>query len=416
MNIKYFIRHSILVAWDNTMRLWKKLQTVPGLILLIGAISYLVLMVFSFFHHCGSGVPFWLYLSKEQLVTFSIGLLAAIVVYFQIVSLKEQLQAQTLMEYSKQWSSSAMVARRKAAMHLLKYDDVSRVGVDLEQLEKVLELLEDFSTLAEDDKLIWDSSLGWYASRYFYYSYQNKSIKAIREKWGFQDEPDETYYEKLEKLYDKYVDNEAKYRGIKIDEVKRGYLDDKKKFIHAENDVTYPIANKEDFKLILIELRPSNIHGVGVFAIKKINEKQFVAEGIHREDYEDLVSWEEAKSFDEDIKKKIHDFCIGTPDGFYPPEDKDFSKLSVEWYMNHSCNGNVGFNENGDFVAIKDIEKDEELTYDYGLAESYPDFIMECHCGNSNCRKTITGNDWRDSEIIKNNLAYMLPALRKSFN
>ena len=35
----------------------------------------------------------------------------------------------------------------------------------------------------------------------------------------------------------------------------------------------------------------------------------------------------------------------------------------------------------------------DNCVYDYGLAESNPHFIMDCKCGNSNCRKTITGND-----------------------
>lgn len=169
---------------------------------------------------------------------------------------------------------------------------------------------------------------------------------------------------------------------------------------------------KKKFKNILIELRCSYINGIGVFALKKIKKGQVIADGIHKNDYKYLVSWEESKSFDEDIKKKIHDFCIGTPNGYFPPEDYDFNKLSVEWYMNHSCNGNIGFNGNGDFIAIRDIKKDEELTYDYGLAESNPDFKMECNCGSSNCRNSITGSDWKHPNFKKRNLNRMLPKLR----
>jgi SET domain-containing protein len=170
-------------------------------------------------------------------------------------------------------------------------------------------------------------------------------------------------------------------------------------------------SSKENFKKVLIALAPSKINGIGVYAVRKIKKGQFIAEGIH-DDYDDLVNWKEVKSVDKDIKKKIHDFCVGSPSGFIPPEDKDFNKLYIEWYFNHSCNGNVGFNKNGDFVAIKNIKKDEELTYDYGLAESNPKFNMKCNCGNANCRKIITGNDWKNLEFRKNNLLHMLPALR----
>jgi SET domain-containing protein len=166
------------------------------------------------------------------------------------------------------------------------------------------------------------------------------------------------------------------------------------------------------FKDVLIEIRPSIIHGVGVFAVQKINAGLFVAEGIHEEDYRDLVSWEIIKDVSPFIERKIRDFCIGTPEGFIPPEDYDFSKMTVEWYMNHSCSGNVDFNEIGDFIAMRDIPSGEEITYDYGLGESNPKFAMICNCGNSNCRHLITGNDWKDPEFRNRNLDHMLPRLR----
>jgi SET domain-containing protein len=172
---------------------------------------------------------------------------------------------------------------------------------------------------------------------------------------------------------------------------------------------------KSSFKTVIIECRPSKIDGVGVFAVRKISKGQTIAEGVNKKDYDDLVPWKKIKSLDQDIKKKINDFCLGTPEGFLPPEDNDFNKLSIEWYMNHSCNGNIGFNANGDFVAIKDIKKDEELTYDYALAESNQKFSMKCNCGSSNCRHLITGNDWKDSEFRKKNLNHMLPKLRKAY-
>jgi hypothetical protein len=83
--------------------------------------------------------------------------------------------------------------------------------------------------------------------------------------------------------------------------------------------------------------------------------------------------------------------------------------------MNHSCNGNIGFNEKGDFISIRDIKKNEELTYDYGLAESNTQFNMQCNCGCSNCRKIITGNDWKNLDFRNKYLRYMLPLLRNNF-
>jgi hypothetical protein len=167
------------------------------------------------------------------------------------------------------------------------------------------------------------------------------------------------------------------------------------------------------FPKVLIELRPSQVDGIGVFAIALLGEDQRIAEGIHESDYARLIAWEHYVKYDPDVRAKIDAFCIGTADGFIPPARLDFNRLSVEWYLNHSCDGNVGFNEVGDFVARRGIEKGEELTYDYALAESKPRFRMECKCGSASCRGVVTGNDWKDPEFREKNLDYMLPRLRR---
>jgi hypothetical protein len=166
------------------------------------------------------------------------------------------------------------------------------------------------------------------------------------------------------------------------------------------------------FKDALIEIGPSDISDVGVFAVQVIKKGKVVALGINEDDYDDMVTWKDYDNLSPVIQNKIMDFCIGTPEGFIPPEDYDFHKLSVEWYINHSCDDNIGFNDDGDFVATKLIKKGEELTYDYGLAESNPKFSMKCECGSNNCRHLITGNDWKDHSFRQKNLAHMLPKLR----
>jgi SET domain-containing protein len=167
------------------------------------------------------------------------------------------------------------------------------------------------------------------------------------------------------------------------------------------------------FPKVIIELGRSQIDGVGVFAVRSFLLHARLARGIAEAHYKRLIDWDSFAECDADVRKRILAFCIGTPEGFIPPDDFDFNKLSIEWYFNHSCEGNVGFNERGDFVARRKIEKGEELLYDYGLAESNPRFRMECSCGSSNCRKIITGNDWRDTAFRENNLEYMLPRLRR---
>jgi len=175
----------------------------------------------------------------------------------------------------------------------------------------------------------------------------------------------------------------------------------------------------QDYKIelrpeVLIELRRSGIAGIGVFAVSAIRRDRKIADGLSAGDFETLIPWSRLDRFDTATRKKIRDFCIGTPKGFVPPENFDFNKLAVEWYFNHSCNGNVGFDQDGDFVTIRNIKKGRELTYDYGLAESNPRFKMRCNCGTKKCRKVITGNDWKKKEFRRTRIEYMLPQLRNS--
>ncbi len=68
--------------------------------------------------------------------------------------------------------------------------------------------------------------------------------------------------------------------------------------------------------------------------------------------------------------------------------------------INHSCDPNCEVEGKGLKLwisSIKDINKDEELTYDYGFSfdENYKDF--PCKCGSNNCCGYIVreGSRWR---------------------
>ncbi|SVA96935.1 uncharacterized protein METZ01_LOCUS149789, partial [marine metagenome] len=66
--------------------------------------------------------------------------------------------------------------------------------------------------------------------------------------------------------------------------------------------------------------------------------------------------------------------------------------------INHSCNANVGFRGQVLYVAIRDIEVDEELCHDYAMDRT-DDYRLECACGTLSCRGTVTGEDWRLPEV-----------------
>jgi hypothetical protein len=67
--------------------------------------------------------------------------------------------------------------------------------------------------------------------------------------------------------------------------------------------------------------------------------------------------------------------------------------------VNHSCDPNCGIkiNETGahDFVAMRDIIIDEEITFDYAMRNFDVEFFpQKCMCGTSKCRGEITG--WKN--------------------
>ena len=67
--------------------------------------------------------------------------------------------------------------------------------------------------------------------------------------------------------------------------------------------------------------------------------------------------------------------------------------------VNHSCDPNCGIkvNETGghNFVAMKSISINEEITFDYAMRNySIDHFPYKCICGSKNCRERVTG--WKD--------------------
>jgi SET domain-containing protein len=162
---------------------------------------------------------------------------------------------------------------------------------------------------------------------------------------------------------------------------------------------------------VLIELKPSKIvrGEVGVFAVRNIKKSTIIGK-VELLNIGPVFSWMYYKKIDKYTQNKIDTFCLGTAYGF--ESQKDFNYMNVPMYLNHSCDGNVGFNLKGDFVLIKDVKSGEELSFDYGLAEANPEFKMLCSCKSKSCRKIITGNDWKIFRTSKEKRKYMLPELR----
>lgn len=171
------------------------------------------------------------------------------------------------------------------------------------------------------------------------------------------------------------------------------------------------IVNATKIIPVQLKIRPSlKYKGVGVFALKPIKKGEIVCD-MRKIDEDVFVSWLEYNKLDKATKDAVVDFCAQDGEGYYGPLDLNY--LAMPLYMNHSCDGNVGSDDAGNFIAIRQIKAGEELCFDYALVISRPTYKMMCKCGSKNCRKIITGNDWMDKEFRKKNYKYMSPIQRK---
>ena len=57
--------------------------------------------------------------------------------------------------------------------------------------------------------------------------------------------------------------------------------------------------------------------------------------------------------------------------------------------LNHSCDPNCGIKARFNVVAMRDIKKGEEITWDYEMTERSTHWHLKCKCGSPLCRKKI---------------------------
>ena len=123
------------------------------------------------------------------------------------------------------------------------------------------------------------------------------------------------------------------------------------------------------------EIRPSKIHGTGVFARADIPAEARVIEYVG-----ERVSKEESER-----RRKANNFFV-----FIVTDEFDIDGL-VDWnparFINHSCAPNCEAQEEDEHIwihALRDIKAGEELTFNYGYdLQDYEDH--PCRCGAPNC-------------------------------
>ncbi len=124
------------------------------------------------------------------------------------------------------------------------------------------------------------------------------------------------------------------------------------------------------------ELRKSSGKGEGIFATKSFKASNIVMVGVIKEALNENHS---------------HASQIG--------ENKYVLHAGLITKVNHSCDPNCGIRVNAtgahNFIAIKEIGVNEEITFDYAMRNYIIDYFQKkCMCGSKRCRGRITG--WKD--------------------
>lgn len=155
------------------------------------------------------------------------------------------------------------------------------------------------------------------------------------------------------------------------------------------------------------EIRKSKTDGVGTFAIEDIKKGEMV-----------YIRGGELMKMDEAYNYKPGE-C---PDGIWPITDEYYlgarneeEFINQKVYVNHSCEPNCGMRGEITCVAMRDIKAGEELTQDYGLLDN-SDYKLECACGSPNCRKIITGQDWKIKELQDKYYDYFAQYLKEKID
>lgn len=83
-------------------------------------------------------------------------------------------------------------------------------------------------------------------------------------------------------------------------------------------------------------------------------------------------------------------------------------------FVNHSCEPNLGIRGALEFVALRDIEVGEQLSYDYSLTSNEP-FEMICRCGAPSCRRVIRRIQDLSPEVFRAALPYVNPYFQQVY-
>lgn len=155
----------------------------------------------------------------------------------------------------------------------------------------------------------------------------------------------------------------------------------------------------------------SSIHGYGVVTTRRFARGESLIEG-------DGVIYDEGDDFDDTYALVLPGFDA---DGEEDPDAPQimFDLIDQTRWINHSCTPNTEVESRFDrelgrvrawWVAARDLEIGEELTYDYAFVGPIAE---PCACGSSGCRGLIVDSDPAELAQVPEHLRHLLrlPAL-----
>jgi SET domain-containing protein len=112
-------------------------------------------------------------------------------------------------------------------------------------------------------------------------------------------------------------------------------------------------------------IKPSEVHGVGVFAVRDVASNTNLFPETSRYDKFFKVPEKVFDVADEEVKSMVLDFFSKSQDSFVYIPYRTLNTLNISAYMNHSDNPNARFDANGSVYAMFDISRGEEVFIKY---------------------------------------------------
>jgi SET domain-containing protein len=120
---------------------------------------------------------------------------------------------------------------------------------------------------------------------------------------------------------------------------------------------------------VFCRVAPSKIHGVGLFAVKRIPKGTDPFLNSLEDKYVEFTL-EDMKKLEPGIRKIVHDMS-GFENNIYHVHAYGFNIIHPLFFINHSKESNI-VTKGLRYIASRDIEVGEELTVDY---ETFNDIV-----------------------------------------